>query len=187
MLSGKTKPVLVLKEAVHPSPPHSDLLSSHHSPALVFVGAFHVVTSRAGCAWTMEKPRKVGKWFMTRQWGPAAWPELGAGSVQCLKVRHQLKAGTHHADVGAVQKRATKSTPGGDSNGAPLGFRAQIHCWCPAACGTEGECAHVGYILQELPKKVPVNTFCLCCDLTHDIPQQPSRAKNAFLVCIWYS
>lgn len=87
-------------------------------------------------------------------------------------------AGTHPTDVGAVQERVTKSTPGRDSNRAPLGFRAQVHFWrLSAYTSTEGN-VHAGYILQELPKKGTANIFCLWCDLTHDIPQQPSRAQN---------
>lgn len=136
------------------------------------------------------KPGKNQERLVNHSWkdGEGQQQGLGSGVAQCSAWRSgtSSKAGTHRTDLGAVQERVTESGPVGDSNAAPLGFRAQIHFRCPADTARKGN-VHVGHILQELPKNGTVNIFCLWCDLTHDIPQQPSRAKNAILVCIWYN
>lgn len=80
------------------------------------------------------------------------------------------------------KKKVTKSAPGRDSNRAPLDSEFTSGACLPTHA-QKGN-VHVGYILQKLPKKGTVNIFYLWCDLTHDMPQQPSRAQNVIPLCI---
>lgn len=140
------------KESVHPLPPYCYVLSS----SLPLCLQEHFVWSCG--ALVVPKPGKNSERLVHHPWKDGEGQEQGLDSAvaQCSAWRSgtSSKAGTHHTDVGAVQERVTKSTPGRDSNRAPLGFRAQVHFWCLSAyiC-TEGEGACRLYFARAAQKR----------------------------------